>query len=60
MLPEKVYESHNRAEREADGDKGVIFGGDDKVQGKNQRGFDALMCCLQGGSLRPLFDSLPV
>lgn len=29
-----------------EGDKGQIFGGDDKVQVKNHRE-DALMCCLQ-------------
>lgn len=56
LLEEEVCESRDRAERETDGDKGQIFGGDDKVQGKNR----ALMCCLQGGSSRPLFDSLPV
>lgn len=57
LLGEKeVCESQDRAEKEADGDKGQIFGGDDKVQRKNR----ALMCCLQGGSSRPLFDSLLV
>lgn len=59
MLLEKVPESQGRAERETDRDKGQIFGGNNKVQGKNRRG-DALMCCLLKGSLRLLFDSLPI
>lgn len=35
MLLEKVCESQSRAERETDGGKRQIFGGDDKVQGED-------------------------
>lgn len=43
---ERVRKKGDATGGKSEGDKGAIFGGDDKVQVKNCRG-DALMYCLQ-------------